>query len=192
VPRSVELRRFEPAELEQFLRAIDAELTERTFVIVIGGGAAALGYGVRSATKDIDTLTELGRLAAAIAVVRDRSGIDIPIESTPVADIPYEFETRLVRVLPQLRRLELFVPEAHDLALSKLVRASPGDLAAIEELHRRHPLSFEVLVERYRAEMTHAVGDPERLEQNLLLGIHVLFGELRREEARRRLRSPRP
>jgi hypothetical protein len=188
VPRSG-LPRFEPAEIAQFLRAIDAELVERTFVIIIGGGAAAIGYGVSSATKDIDTLTDIGQLRAAIATARKRIGVDIPIEATPVADIPYEFESRLVRVLPELQRLEVFVPEAHDLALSKLVRASPGDLAAIEDLHRRHPLSFETLVERYRNEMTHAVGDPARLEQNFLLGIHLLFGEIRREDARRRLRT---
>lgn len=83
------------------------------------------------------------------------------------------------------------VPEPHDLALSKLARAHPGDLAALEELHRNHPLSFDTLVERYATEMTHAIGDPMRLDGNFLLGVHVLFGELPREAARRRLATMR-
>ena len=155
---------------------------------MIGGAAAALGYGVRSATKDLDTLTSTADLEDAIGRARAETGLDVPIEPTPVADLPYEFESRLVRVLPALEQLELFVPEAHDLVLSKLVRANAGDLAAVEELHRRHPLSFETFVARYQREMTHAVGDPGRLDQNFLLGVQVLFGESARDEARKRLK----
>lgn len=176
---------FAATELERFLDAVDGALSRRVFVILIGGGAAALGYGVRSGTKDLDTLTELTGLERAITVARAETGLDIPMETTPVADLPYEFESRLVRVLPRLRRLDLHVPEAHDLALSKLVRAHAGDLAALEELNARHPLSFDTLVHRYRDEMTHAIGEPRRLDQNFLLGIHVLFDEVKREEARR-------
>lgn len=144
-----------------------------------------------SGTKDLDTLTELTHLENAIAAARSATGLDVPIEPTPVADVPYEFESRLVRVLPALERLEIFVPEVHDLALSKLVRANAGELAALEDIHARTPLSFDLLVERYRTEMTHAVGDPARLEGNFLLGVHVLFGEIRREDARRRLTEDR-
>jgi Nucleotidyltransferase of unknown function (DUF6036) len=181
--------RFEPTQLERFLTAVDAALTEPVFVIVLGGGAAALGYGVRTGTKDLDTLTELGRLQGAIEVARRKTGLDIPVEPTPVADLPYEFESRLVRVLQQLRKLELFVPEAHDLVLSKLVRAHAGDLAAIEQIHQHHPLSFDTLLRRYCEEMTHTIGLPERLDQNFLMGVDVVFGELKREEARRALRA---
>lgn len=163
--------RFGADELERFLTAIDRALTRRTFVILIGGGAAALGYGVRSATKDLDTLTSTADLEDAIRTARAETGLDIPIEATPVADLPYEFESRLVRVLPAL-----------------LVRANAGDLAAVEELHGRHPLSFETLVGRYQREMTHAVGDPVRLDQNFLLGVQVLFGERARDDARGLLR----
>lgn len=158
-------------------------------MVMIGGGAAALGYGVRTATQDIDTLTNLDGLGEAIAAARKKTGLNIPIEPTPVADLPYEFESRLERVLPALRHLALYVPEANDLVLSKLMRANAGDLAATEELHQHHPLSFEILVERFRDEMSHAIGDRKRLEQNFLLGVHVLFSELKREEARRALSS---
>jgi hypothetical protein len=184
------LATFEPVELVRFLVAIDAELTAPAFMLLIGGGAAALGYGVMSGTKDLDTLTELDTLEAAIARARTATGLDVPISPTGVADFPFEFESRLVRVLPQLARLVVVVPEVHDLVLSKLTRATDGDLKAIEDIHARMPLSYDILVERYTDEMRHAIGDPTRLEGNFLLGIHVLFGELRREDARRRLRQP--
>jgi hypothetical protein len=182
------LRRFLPSELKTFLAAVDAALPDRVFMILLGGGAAALGYGVRSGTKDLDTLTEISEIEAAIQRAREQTGLSIPVEPTPVADLPDEFESRLVRVLPDFRHLELLVPEAHDLALSKLVRAHAGDLAALEELHARHPLSFDTLVARYRDEMSQAIGNPVRLEQNFLLGVHVLFGEIKRDEAKRLLR----
>ena len=188
MPRS-SFSRFAPDELVRFLTAIDAALQRRVFMTLIGGGAAALGYGVVSGTKDLDTLTSVALLESAIAIARDTTKLDVPIEATPVADLPYEYESRLVRVLPRLARLEIFVPEVHDLALSKLTRANGGDLAALEAIHARKPLSLDTMIDRYLTEMTHAIGDPARLDQNFLLRIHVLFGELQREEARRRLRS---
>lgn len=97
--------RFEPTELKTFLTAIDGVLPERAFMILIGGGAATIGHGVQTATKDLDTLTEISKLEQAIRKARQETGLDIPIEPTPVADLPYEFESRLIRVLPGLRRL---------------------------------------------------------------------------------------
>ena len=190
MPRS-SLQRFAPDELTRFLVALDAALPERTFVILLGGGAAALGHGVRTATKDLDTLTDVSDFESAIRQARRATGLDIPMEQTTVADLPYEFESRLVRVMPHLERLELFVPEAHHLVLSKLVRAHAGDLAAIEELHARNPLSFDTLMRRYLDEMTHAIGDPVRLDGNFRLGVHVLFGELKLGEAQRALAARR-
>ena len=74
------LPRFEPVELERFLEAVDAALSNPVFVILIGGGAAALGYGVRTATKDLDTLTDLSRLERAIEAARKATGLDVPME----------------------------------------------------------------------------------------------------------------
>lgn len=57
-----------------------------------------------------------------------------------VSDFPYEFEDRLERVLPQLARLHVVVPERHDLALSKILRWAPSDRDDVRELHEAEPL----------------------------------------------------
>lgn len=51
------MKTFLREQLERFLEAIDAALAEPVEVIVIGGTAAVLHYGVKRATHDIDTWT---------------------------------------------------------------------------------------------------------------------------------------
>lgn len=48
------MKRHSGTELERFLVAMDDALNERAPVIVIGGSALILGYGVFAATSDID------------------------------------------------------------------------------------------------------------------------------------------
>lgn len=48
-------------------------------------------------------------------------------------------------------------------------------------------LSFEILVERFRDEMGHVMGDPGRIRSNFLVTIEDLFGELKRVAAEREL-----
>ncbi len=181
------MKRFTPSELTDFLRAVDRHAKRNVSVVVIGGGAAVLGYGAETATKDLDAHTDISDLSPAIAAARRTTGLDVPLEHVTVGDLPYHFEERLVRVMPELQRLELWVPEIHDLVLSKLVRANAGDLATIAELHKRVSLSFDTLIERWRDEMDHAIGDPKRLRTNVLVGIRLLFGELAAVRAERAL-----
>jgi hypothetical protein len=180
-------KRYEPAELERFLVAVDELLTRPVKLLVIGGGAAALAYGVRGGTKDIDTFHDTSAIRDVLDEARRKTGLDIPVDYAAVADLPYEFESRVKRALPSLRKLEIQVPEIHDLVLSKVMRGDETDLAAIEEMHARHPLSFEVLVHRFLTEMDHVVGNPSSIEMSFLNCIDTVFGELAREQARRRL-----
>ncbi len=74
------MRAFLKDELERFLMAIDQALGQPVEVIVIGGTAAALHYGVTRATHDIDTWTTVkGDLAAAAETARLATGLDIPV-----------------------------------------------------------------------------------------------------------------
>ena len=97
-------------QLERFLEAVDAALAGPVDVVVIGGTAAALHYGVRRATHDIDTWTTVqADLAAAGERARAVTGLEVPILKSGVADAPYEFESRLERVLPDLRKLTVLL-----------------------------------------------------------------------------------
>jgi hypothetical protein len=53
------MRVYIPDELRRFLEGVDAALLGRAEVIVIGGAAAAIEYGVASGTRDIDTWTRV-------------------------------------------------------------------------------------------------------------------------------------
>jgi hypothetical protein len=172
------LRRFDARELRRFLRAVDAELDGPVRVVLVGGSALALGYAVGTGTVDVDTWeTDLRRIGAAAARARAAMGLDIPIE----------YESRLKRVLLGLHKLKVYVPEKHDLALSKVMRCHEGDLAGIEALHRLHGLDEETLVTRYMEEMKHVIGDPGRIDLNLLVAVERLFGVVEAEAVERRL-----
>ena len=169
------MKAFLRQQLEWFLEAIDAALDEPIQVVVIGGSAAALHYGVTRATRDIDTWTNVeAALAAAADRARTVTGLDVPLQKSGVADAPYDFASRLERVLPKLTQLQVFVPEKHDLVLMKAVRAYEHDLEAIAEIHARSPLGLETLVRRFEEEMA-PIGEPLRIRGNFLVVIERLF-----------------
>ena len=162
-------------QFERFLAAVDTALARPVGVVVIGGAAAALHYGVTRATHDIDTWTTVqADLAAAAAKARAVTGLDVPILKSGVADAPYEFESRLERVLPGLRKLTVLVPEKHDLVLMKAVRCYEHDLEAITEIHAHAALDLDTLVRRFEEEMT-PIGDPARIRGNFLVVVERLF-----------------
>jgi hypothetical protein len=169
------MKTFLRQELERFLTAVDDALDQSFEVVVIGGSAAALHYGVARATHDIDTWTNVGAaLAAAAGRAREVTGLDVPLQKSGVADAPAEFESRLERILPKLTRLKVFVPEKHDLALMKAVRCYEHDLEAIAGIHVHSPLDLDVLVQRFTEEMT-PIGEPTRIRNNFLVVVERLF-----------------
>jgi len=176
------MQRFDVQAIRDQLAAMDQVLDEPLRIIIIGGAAVALHIGSASiATKDIDTwqlgAIDLARLLSAAAA------LPIGIGPAAVADMPWDFEARLIRILPELTTLLVFLPEVHDLVLSKVVRWSDGDETQLHALHAHTPLDPARLVERFKSDMTHAIGDPRRLRQHFLLMIDALFGDLARARA---------
>jgi len=172
------VRYYVRAEIERFLRAVDKALERRATIIVIGGGAAALKYRIDDPTTDIDTFNAVGAdLRRAIEAAREATGLPMPFEQSGVADGPYDFEERLLRALPSLLRLTVFVPERHDLALMKTVRGDQADFAKLQAIHERTPFDLSVLLQRYEEEMSHVVIGPRRLRGNFLALVESLFPE---------------
>jgi hypothetical protein len=169
------MKTFLRQQLERFLEAVDAALDEPVEIVVIGGSAAALHYGVARATHDIDTWTNVqAALADAAERARVLTGLDVPLQKSGVADAPSEFESRMERVLPSLARLKVLVPEKHDLVLMKAVRCYEHDLQAIAEIHAHSRLDLAVLVRRFKEEMA-PIGDPARMRGNFLTVVERLF-----------------
>ncbi len=184
------MKAYTPAELRRFRAAVDRALERPAEVVIIGGAAAAIAYGVTSGTRDIDTWTRVrAELAAAAERARATTGLAVPLAQSGVADGPHDFEARLEQVLPRLKRLRAMVPERHDLVLMKLLRCDEHDLQAIEEIHRRSSLDPSTLVTRYQEEMDSAIIDPRRLRAQFLVAVERLFPD-QVDAVVRRLETP--
>jgi hypothetical protein len=181
------LVRYGPAELDQFLREVDHELTKPVDIIVIGGAAVGIGYGSKHATKDIDLWTNPAKAFwVAVERVRKRTGIAIPVTPAPEADPPEGFEERLQQhALKGTSRLRVWLPERHDLALMKAARGETPDLEAIVDIHRHQALELDVLIERYPEMMP--IGPRSRFRLRFLAMIAAVWGEAAAEDVERRL-----
>ena len=100
----------------------------------------------------------------AVERAQQRLASRVPIQAVGIVQPPYEYEDRL-RPLPirGLKRLQILVPEAHDLALMKVARGEAHDLEAIEEIHRISPFSLATLVSLrgVEAPVRRAPGEPQ-------------------------------
>lgn len=68
-------------------------------------------------------------------------------------------------------------------------RGSAHDFQQLAEIRDEVGLDNDLLVERFRTEMTHVLGDKARIKSNFVELIDHLFGELRRVDAERVLRD---
>lgn len=171
------MRNFHRDELTRFLESVDEHLSGPRCIILIGGAAASLAYGISRVTTDIDTITDLADLEEALRLARSDTGFDVPFQSVGTYDAPYCYEDRLMTIDLGLETLQVEVPEKHDLALMKTVRGQDNDLEAIEQIAQRVGLDMATLVDRFRNEMTHVIGPPERLRANFLSVIEMIYGE---------------
>jgi hypothetical protein len=79
------MQRRTPEELSRFLKAVDRHLERPERVVIIGGAAAALHYGARRATIDIDLATTVSpELRSAVLRARKETGLELPVERSGV------------------------------------------------------------------------------------------------------------
>ena len=71
------------------------------------------------------------------------------VSCSAVCDAPEGYEARCTRLLPNLRFLQVSVPERHDLAMMKVARGDQRDLDALYTLNRVEPFNAETLLEMY-------------------------------------------
>jgi hypothetical protein len=171
------MKRFTREELRTFLKAVERHAPKHSRLVIIGGAAATLSFGVSGGTIDIDTANNVLDLDQACKAARNESGLQIPLGLASVFDAPYEYESRLTRlVLPGLRKLKVLVPEKHDWALMKVVRFEDKDLEHIKAASRSVSLDLKTFEERFLTEMTH-IEPRARLIIHFLAMIEELYGE---------------
>jgi hypothetical protein len=172
------MERFNRSQIETFLTAVDDALETTAVITVIGGSALALAYGVTTYTNDVDTYaSELAAVERAAVVARHATGLDIDVSNSGVAQLPPGFDNRLLRALPHLTRLRVWVVEAHDLAASKLLRGNDHDRQQLVELHDLVGLERELLLARFAELMTEYVGDPTEPSWALFHFVEQVWGE---------------
>lgn len=181
------MKEFESDELKRFLRSVDDQLTQPAELLLIGGAAAALAYGVSRSTTDIDTMHDTSHLEAAFRTAREITGLDIPVQTVGIADGPCNLEDRIEPVSLGLRNLRITVPEKHDLVLMKTIRGQENDRDAISQIEKRKGLDKTILIDRFEREMTHVVAIPGHLRWNLITVMEMLYGEEEADRIKERL-----
>ena len=176
------MTKFDKAQLVAFIRALDRHIAARVRVVIVGGAAATVGYDSAIKTTDIGVFRVLegspAALAKAAGLARQETGLGVSVAAATVADLPYNYETRLkpVRGL-QLKNLAILIPDKYDLALSKTMRGHPHDIEAVKSMSDHHHLARRTLVERFESElMNQAVADPRKIGLNVVMVVARLYG----------------
>lgn len=166
-------------DLIKFLIACDLEMKSQMRILIIGGASLTLAYNFSNTTVDVDLLTQVSNeLKEAIEIAKAKTNIDIKVSTTGVyADI-MNMENRLVfpRDLAGLKRLQICVPEKHDLALMKCARSEARDIEDIRGLNRIEGLDPQILFSRFKNELLPLnSGDDKLLKDRFLDMIDTLF-----------------
>lgn len=183
------MKRFGQNELSKFLESLDRHLEQPREIILIGGAAASLGYGINRTTSDIDILEGIADLIEAIRLAREETGLDVPFQEVGTWDAPYNYEERLQPIEMELQKLQVLIPEKHDLSLMKVVRGQVNDRDAIEQIANNVGLDTRTLVDRFKSEMTHVIANNRYLVQNFLSVIEMLYGEPEADRIKAELKS---
>ena len=102
---------------------------------------------------------------------------------------PEDYENRLAEMYPrQLKHIQLWAPEAHDLALMKLGRNIERDREDVKYLARQGLITPEELRRRYETEMRSYIAQPEqRTDPVLELWVEMIREEVETKNAAKRL-----
>lgn len=149
-----------PAEpWRSFLADLEALLDEPTDLHCIGGFAISQYFGFARETADLDVLSVAPQpMRAAIAAAAGRGSSlhrkhRVFVDQVGVANFPDNYESRLQRAWPMWQKLRLWIPEAHDLALTKLARSDERDIRDVMFLAQVGLIDRGTLIARFESEM---------------------------------------
>lgn len=181
------MKTFHVQEILTFLQAVDRHLATLTEVRIIGGAAAALGFGAQQGTMDIDhrgvsspgidSTTASTEFARACAHARAETRLDIPVNHVGVHEAPWASESRYQPAsLAGVTKLKVLIPEKHDWALMKISRLDQKDIDHIKEATARVGFDRELFLRRFVTEMSHV--EPRKpLIQRFVAMMEELYGE---------------
>jgi hypothetical protein len=149
-----------PAEpWRSFLSDLEALLVQPTDLHCIGGFAISQYYGFARETADLDVLSIAPQpMRAAVAAAAGQGSAlqkkhRVFIDQVSVANFPDAYESRIRRAWPIWSKLRLWIPEPHDLALTKLERSNERDIRDVMFLAQAGLINRDKLIVRFETEM---------------------------------------
>jgi Nucleotidyltransferase of unknown function (DUF6036) len=150
-----------PLPWPRFLSGVDRNLSGVVELHCAGGFVLTAVHGIPTTTADLDYIfaiprqatEELDRIAGRDSDLAKKHSVFLQAVGG-VGDYPENYEGRLITLPLGLKRLTLRILEPYDLLLSKLTRNSPKDMEDVRALVRKLKLEFDVLMERFRTEMS--------------------------------------
>ena len=144
---------------QSFLFDLDALLEQPTDLHCIGGFAISQYFGFARETVDLDVLSIAPQpMRDAIAAAAGRGSAlhkkhRVFIDQASVANFPDGYEDHLERAWPVWKNLPLWIPEPHDLALTKLGRSNERDIRYVMFLAQAGLINQATLIRRFESEM---------------------------------------
>lgn len=148
-----------PAERWRSFSDLDALLDQPADLDCIGGFAISQYYGFARETADLDVLNVAPHaMRATIAAAAGQGSAlhrkhRVFIDQVGVANFPDTYESRLQRAWPIWPNLRLWIPEPHDLALTKLERSNERDIRDVMFLAQAGLINRDTLIKRFESEM---------------------------------------
>ena len=142
-----------------FLSDLDALLGQTADFHCIGGFAISQYYGFARETADLDVLSVVPQpMRAAVAAAAGQGSVlhkkhRVFVDQVGVASFPDAYASRLQRAWPIWSKVRLWIPEPHDLALTKLERSNERDIRDVVFLARAGLINEATLGVRFESEM---------------------------------------
>jgi len=166
----------ESGRIVGFLRALDAKLSKKTAIYIIGGSAITLAYSPDNRTSDIDIVggdKELERFGGISSDLAKAHGVYVYDVSFSA---PTGWRQRCKTLDFKLINISVYVADPYDIVLGKLARLEPKDIDDIQSLEKGGFIKPDVLILR----LNDNIKDIERNEayrKNALLLFSIVFNQ---------------
>ena len=157
-----------PKPWPDFLKEVDAQLSQKVDLQCIGGFVLTALYGIPRATADLDYIAAVPKQAAEeIERIAGRESAlcrkyRLYFQSVRIADLPEDYESRLQELQLNFEKLKMSTLDPYDLLLSKVTRNSPKDQDDAKYLISKLKLNFKTFHDRWEKELGPLVSNRRR------------------------------
>lgn len=157
-----------PKPWRDFLKEVDAQLSQKVNLHCLGGFVLTARYGLPRPTADIDYVSvvpreareEIERLAGRESALCKK--YKLYFQSVGIADLPEDYASRIQELKLNFEKLKLWALDPYDLLLAKVTRNSPKDQEDAKYLIPKLKLDFKTFSDRWEKELAPSVSNRRR------------------------------